>query len=142
MESKPICYFVSGHVDVTQQDFDDNYRDKLIEAANSPNSTFVMGNAKGIDTMAREFLVEQLGDNNLHRITIYHLGKKSGLQDSRIKTIGGFKNHNEKDAAMTRVSDEDIAWVRSHEESKILYGSKYNPNRISGTQRNLDRRNA
>ena len=138
--SKPICYFVSGHVDVTQQDFDDHYKNELIEATKSKNSRFVMGNAKGIDTMALEFLIELLGPDNLYRITVYHLGKKSHLKDKRIRTIGGFGNHNNKDTAMTNASNKDIAWVRPEEESRILYGSNYNPNRISGTQHNINRR--
>ena len=42
---------------------------------------------------------------------------------------------------MTEDSDRDIAWIRSEEETKKLYGKKYRPGRVSGTQKNIDRRN-
>lgn len=41
----------------------------------------------------------------------------------------------------TYVSDIDIAYVRSEYESRLLYGDKFNPKRISGTQQNINRRN-
>ena len=56
-----------------------------------------------------------------------------------LKTVGGFKNHEQKDSAMTFASDVDIAWSRSEEEQKKLYGSKYRK-RKSGTQKNIERR--
>ena len=48
--------------------------------------------------------------------------------------------HNERDAAMTKASDYDILWIRSDEDTSKLHGSKYRPGRISGTQKNRDRR--
>lgn len=48
--------------------------------------------------------------------------------------------HSQRDAAMTASSDYDILWVRSDEETKKLYGAKYRPGRVSGTQKNKDRR--
>ena len=55
-----------------------------------------------------------------------------------VRVIKGW--HTERDAAMTRDSDYDILWVRSDEETKVLYGTKYRPGRVSGTQKNKDRR--
>ena len=59
-----------------------------------------------------------------------------------IKITDGFPSYNQRDAAMTRASTYDIAWVRTEtvEEAKMRYGSKFNPKRISATQANLNRR--
>lgn len=54
--------------------------------------------------------------------------------------INGY--HNERDAAMTEASDYDILWVRGEEDTKVLYGEKYRAGRVSGTQKNKDRRAA
>ena len=55
-----------------------------------------------------------------------------------VKVVNGW--HTERDAEMTRDSDYDILWIRPDEETKVLYGKKYRPGRISGTQKNKDRR--
>jgi hypothetical protein len=41
---------------------------------------------------------------------------------------------------MTQESDCDILWVRPDNETKALYGKKYRPGRVSGTQKNKHRR--
>jgi len=140
--SEQQTYFISGHVDISQEDFNKYYRDKIMEAVSNPNSMFVVGNAPGADIMAQYLLIDLLKDDNgLDRICVYHCGSTpSIIADTRLKTIGGFKTHEEKDRSMTLASNIDIAYVRSHEDSKKLYGKKFRPNRISGTQKNLDRR--
>ncbi|XWV26276.1 hypothetical protein QJ857_gp0799 [Tupanvirus soda lake] len=143
MQENGIRYFISGHTDITQEQFDFYYKDNIIAAAQNPKNTFVMGSAPGADYMAQKLLVELLEKhpNGLDRITVYYKGSKpEKIADPRIKTIGGFVSHDEKDAQMTRDSDIDIAYVRTQEESKKLYGNKYKPNRISGTQKNIERR--
>ncbi|QGR53951.1 hypothetical protein [Moumouvirus maliensis] len=134
-------YFISGHTDLTIQQFDQLYKNIIIEAATNPNNQFIMGNAPGVDYMAQRLLVDILGNNAYNRVTVFHRGDDPGIiADPKLKTKGGFKSHNEKDAAMTMASDIDIAFVRSLEESKKLYGEKFNPKRISGTQKNILRR--
>ena len=61
--------------------------------------------------------------------------KKSG-----VNVLTDFKSHSERDTAMTKASDYDIAWVRSKEEAIRLYGNSYKANKKSGTEQNLDRR--
>lgn len=136
-------YFISGHIDLSQEEFDTFYKDKIIEAAKDDKSSFIMGSAPGADYMAQELLLNIFKDTpeNINRITVVHRGDSpEKIADNRIQTIGGFKSHDQKDAFMTHNSDIDIAYVRSAEESKKLYGEKYNPTRISGTQKNLNRR--
>ncbi|XWV25021.1 hypothetical protein QJ856_gp0757 [Tupanvirus deep ocean] len=143
MEQHGIRYFISGHTDITQEQFDYHYKNKIITATKNPKNTFVMGSAPGADFMAQKLLIKLLENQprGLDRITVYHKGSRpEKIADPRIKTIGGFVSHDEKDARMTQESDIDIAYVRTSEESKQLYGSKYKPDRVSGTQKNIERR--
>lgn len=143
MEEKKIIYFISGHTDITEEDFNLHYRDRILNAVDE-GATFVLGTAQGADTMAQKLLCELFKNDSkeLDRITIYHRGDEPEvpLINDKIKTIGGYKSHTARDSAMTNDSDHDILWVRSIEECKILYGDKFNPKKISGTQQNLNRR--
>lgn len=55
-----------------------------------------------------------------------------------VKMIGG--DHTRRDTVMTRESDYDVLWVRPEEETKRLYGTKWRPGRVSGTEKNRLRR--
>jgi hypothetical protein len=112
--------FVSGHLDLTDSEFDAHYRPRLDEAL-ARGEAFVVGDARGTDTLTQNYL---LGKTNA--VVVYHM-----FTDPRnnlgFVTIGGFRSDEERDARMTADSDRDIAWVR--------------PGRTkSGTQKNLDRR--
>ena len=62
------------------------------------------------------------------RVTVYHMFESPRNKNPKItKTIGGFKTDDERDAAMTENSFEDIALVRDE-------------NKLSGTGKNILRR--
>ena len=113
-------YFISGHLDLTQQEFDDHYRE-LIALGVDKNSSFVIGDARGTDVMAQEFL------KGYYNVIVYHMFEKPRNNPYLYPTKGGFKSDDERDAAMTAASNEDIAWVRPGREK-------------SGTAKNLERR--
>lgn len=133
-------YFISGHLDLTTEEFEKYYISKIDEALKN-NSKFVIGNANGADLMAQKYIVSKgFADN----ITIYHRSQDN-FNLNGLKTITGFKRHPEKDEAMTSNSDEDILWIRPmtneyKEKMKQELKEKYDPNRISGTEQNLLRR--
>ena len=97
--------------------------------------------AKGADTMAREYLSNQIDKS---RITVYTLNPKRLKQLlPNYNLYGPFKNHEEKDAVMTNASSYDNAYVRpSYIQKQRLEARsiQYDPNRISGTEKNLLRR--
>ena len=126
-------YFISGHCDITQGEFKEYYHARL-DAALEEKASFVVGDARGVDMLTHAYLNVKTRD-----VTVYHIGQKPFHNMGGFPTRGGFDNHAKKDAAMTRISDADIAWVRSEEEQKKLYGDKYRK-RKSGTQKNLERR--
>jgi hypothetical protein len=128
-------FFVSGHLDLSQQEFDQFYT-MQIEKAIAQNAHFVIGDAKGADAMAQKHLAKV----HYRKVTIYHIGSKPRNLLGPFETRGWFKNDEERDKAMTNASQQDIAWVRSEEMCKKLYGSNYKPNKISGTAKNILRR--
>lgn len=153
--------FISGHIDLTEASFLTHYQ-AAIDKAILENEHFILSNAGGADSLALQYLLHH--DVHPSRITIYlhtppERRKKNANATMRfidelrtgeatlaryreqglnVKVINGW--HTQRDAAMTAASDYDVLWVRPDEETKLLYGEKYRPDRISGTQKNKNRR--
>ncbi|OZG72196.1 hypothetical protein BTA51_17775 [Hahella sp. CCB-MM4] len=120
MNSSSIINFISGHLDLSHDEFNEHYR-PVIDIAIEQNQSFVVGDARGADTLAQQYL-----KGKTTAVTVYHM-----FSDPRnnvgFNTKGGFQSDNERDKQMTLDSTQDIAWVRPGREK-------------SGTQRNLARR--
>jgi hypothetical protein len=117
-----IFHFISGHLDLTETEFQLYYRadiDTILE--NYPDEGFVIGDARGADMLAQQYLW-----GKTDRVFVYHMLAQPRF-NAGFETIGGFKTDLERDTAMTKASDFDLAWVRPGREK-------------SGTQRNIDRR--
>ncbi|QKF93667.1 hypothetical protein QKU48_gp0209 [Fadolivirus algeromassiliense] len=135
-------YFISGHLDLTEDEFNVHYKYK-IDAALNDNSKFVIGDARGADSLAQKYLSQKAYnyDKTIYdRVTVYHMFDKPRNNYGKFKTIGGFIDDESRDAQMTNDSNKDILWIRSSEEQKKKLGSKYNPFHISGTTKNMMRR--
>jgi hypothetical protein len=128
-----LCYFISGHLDLSETEFQTYYVPPL-DAAIASGASFVVGDARGADFMAQQYLKSQ----HVVNVMVYHMGE-TPLNNVGYPTQGKFVNHRDKDAAMTLASTHDIAWVRSEKSQKTLYGKNYRK-RISGTEHNLQRR--
>ena len=115
-----MVHFVSGHLSLSQEEFDLHYK-PFLDAAISANHSFVVGDARGADTMVQEYLF-----GKTEKVTVFHM-MNSPRYNTGFPTEGGFLSDEDRDSAMTDESDSDIAWVREGREE-------------SGTQRNLDRR--
>lgn len=122
-------YFISGHRDITETEFEINYASKLDAIiANNPDARFVVGDYQGVDIMAQNYLLDVLNIDP-SRITVYHMFDKPRNVNPKVTNlIGGFLNDEERDSEMTRASAEDIAVVRDYEK-------------LSGTAINILRRN-
>ncbi len=114
--------FISGHLDLTPAEFAEHYQPQ-IDAALARGDTFIVGDARGADTMSQAYLASR------YDVTVYHMMARPRNNVGMFQTMGGFKTDSERDKWMTLNSDYDIAWVRHGRKS-------------SGTQRNLDRRKA
>lgn len=157
---------ISGHTDLSTDDFERHYIPQL-DTALSAGHQFVLGDATGVDTQALQYLlsppVRQKHPDIASRITVlpsrnYNVTKfkDMGLKvvpphDPRLKverTIGVVSktgkdsrrwHHIQRDANMTDMSDYDILYVRTDDESRALYGDRWKP-RVSATEMNRQRR--
>lgn len=113
--------FISGHGDLTKEEFEEHYQ-PLIHYGIVHEHYFIMGDFKGADKMALDYLIE-LGYD---KVIITHM-----FQHPRNKTyyntIGGFVSDEDRDSYMTNHSDYDIAFVREGKHK-------------SGTSKNIKRR--
>lgn len=125
---RTVTYFVSGHRNITEDEFERNYKLALEDVVNSVSDCrFVIGDCSGVDIMAQDYLIDVLGVSP-ERITVYHMLEAPRNVNPRITNIiGGFQSDRERDAAMTAASSDDIAFVRDN-------------TKISGTAENILRR--
>lgn len=121
-------YFISGHRDITDIEFENYYQAMINYALNETNDAkFVVGDYYGVDIMAQNYLIDVLKIEP-ERITVYHMLESPRNFNPKItKFVGGFKTDDERDEAMTKASFKDIAMVRDC-------------NRLSGTGKNILRR--
>lgn len=119
-----MVYFISGHRDITLEEFNKLYAPAILEAlTDDPTCEFVVGDYWGVDSMAQKLL-----ENYVDKVTVYHMfDSPRNLINPNFKTKGGFKTDEERDAEMTKDSDKDIAFVRKGK-------------RNSGTAQNIVRR--
>jgi len=123
-EYKPNIAFVSGHLDVTKEEFNEFYIPKITESVKN-GDFFVVGDADGADKLAQKLLSKyKCGPY----VSVYHMLESPRNNEGNFDTVGGFKSDNERDTAMTKNSDYDIAWIRPGKEQ-------------SGTAKNIERRN-
>lgn len=105
-------YFISGHRDITEREFELNYQPILNVLSEDENVYFVVGDYHGADIMAQNYLIDILKINP-NRITVYHmLDAPQNLNPKITQLVGGFKTDEERDSAMTKASFKDIAFVR------------------------------
>jgi hypothetical protein len=122
-----MTYFISGHRDLTWEEFAKWYAPAISRTLSTDNrATFVVAECDGADRMAQDYLlacgVAPIG------VTVYHMLKSPRYLAHRgMRTLGGFTSDEERDAAMTKDSDYDIAFIRKGKE-------------LSGTAQNILRR--
>lgn len=136
--------FISGHTDLSVEDFAKYYHSS-IDLAIQNTHKFVMGNAPGVDTYALEYLLSKGVDPKNITVYVYNRGSVSEnvklyQQKYNVNVRSGFNSYSQRDATMTIDSTYDIAYVRTDEQCRQLYGDKYKK-RVSGAQQNINRRN-
>lgn len=126
--SREHTYFISGHRDITKDEFERNYipaLERVIE--DDPESVFVVGDYGGADIMAQDYLMN-FTDVGPDRVIVYCMGNTPANANKDIMRFKrGYASDIERDSAMTDASIRDIAFVRE---------GKYD----SGTAQNILRR--
>lgn len=120
-------YFISGHRNITEEQFE-KYKNVIHSVfVNDPEARFVVGDYHGVDIMAQDFLMDVL-EVDTERVTVYHMfDTPRNINPKITKTKGGFQTDSERDEAMTNASYQDIAFVADNKK-------------MSGTAENILRR--
>jgi hypothetical protein len=113
--------FISGHLDLTLGEFLEHYAPRIDDAVRD-GAEFVVGDARGTDVLAQG----HLGGLGVVA-TVFHMFDRPRNNPYGFLTKGGFRSDEERDAAMTKASTEDLAWVRPGRKK-------------SGTAKNIRRR--
>jgi hypothetical protein len=115
---------ISGHLNLTEEEFNLHYKPKIDEAIEKGHS-FVVGDARGTDEMGQRYLFSR----GIKDVTVYHPWETCRNNPHNYPVVKGYTSYTQRDAALTSCSDYDIAWTREGRE-----GDK------SGTGRNILRR--
>jgi hypothetical protein len=113
--------FISGHLDLSEEEFAAHYQARIDEAS-ARGCSFIVGDARGADLLFQRYAAQQ----GL-RTTVFHMLETPRHNAGNFACAGGFTSDKTRDEAMTAASTFDIAWVRPGRES-------------SGTAKNLTRR--
>lgn len=122
--------FISGHRDITNEEFD-KYYIKQIQGYvnwlktdhsnffNDKSLIFYVGDCDGCDCIAINYIINEILplDNNIKLVIctcdFNFDGKQTyNFNNSNISIIGGFKSHEERDSYMTKSTDADLLWIR------------------------------
>ena len=119
-----MIYFISGHRNITDEEFMLHYSPRIYDALRDPKAQFVIGECDGVDSLAQKFLIGKI-DND--KVTIFHMGDNPKYYFGEWKLKGGYNTDIHRDSVMTNYSSVDIAWIRNWGEN-------------SGTEQNVLRR--
>lgn len=113
--------FVSGHLDLSEEEFARHYVPRIVEAV-ARGCSFVVGDARGAD-----LLFQRHAQAQGLSVTVFHMFAGPRNNVGGFPAVGGFATDAARDEAMTAASGFDVAWVRPGRER-------------SGTAKNLQRR--
>jgi hypothetical protein len=107
-EEKPDFVMITGQQDISIEDFQ-TYYEPAIEAMIKQKVHFVIGNAEGVDKLAKEFLHMY----SYHSVTIFDKASGDGgvPWGARWRVVNGFKSYPERDLAMIEVSNKIICYL-------------------------------
>jgi hypothetical protein len=121
MDSASEIAFVSGHLDLTDEEFAAHYAGP-VERAAARGCRFIVGDARGAD-----LLFQRHAHARGLAVVVFHMFERPRHNVGEFPTVGGFAGDTARDEAMTAASTFDIAWIRPGREK-------------SGTAKNLRRR--
>lgn len=115
-----MIYFISGHRDLTKEEFEQHYIPQISKVMDvDSRANFVIGDWEGCDTMALEFILSQ---PSYDFISIFCVDKPNirifGKCPETFERVFIYKckSYDECDDTMTKISDFDIAWIRPGKE--------------------------
>ena len=105
--------YISGHLNITDKEFEEHYVPQLDEAI-ARNCIFVVCDAKGVDLKSQKYLLEK--NYPTEKVIVYHMFDEP-RNNLGFPTRGGYQNDTERDCFATITSEFDILWVRPGKEN-------------------------
>lgn len=113
-----MIYFISGHRDLSYEDFKLYYKPAIDNViGNDEEPVFIVGDCDGVDKFAMDYIFR----NYITPLIIYHMfdtprnipeGLSENSDSEGVFFYGGFTSDEERDSAMTKTSDCDIAFIK------------------------------
>lgn len=110
-------YFVSGHRDLTQEEFDEHYALRIYQIIVEDSfAEFCVGDWEGCDSMFITYIEDNFVNITIHLYFVDkpHLCLNHNSENHLI--LHNLNTYDECDASMTKNSDFDIAWIRPGRE--------------------------
>ncbi|MBD2768923.1 hypothetical protein IC235_13595 [Hymenobacter sp. BT664] len=121
--------YIFGNGNISFSNFKKYYEEVINQYLDSGNSSFLLCDFKGVDTLTMELL-----KCSSSRVTVYHIADKPQYLPDKFKTkvgswtvLGGFENDEQQDLEVIKECSHFIA-VDFNSDSK----------RKSGTQKNIE----
>ena len=125
-------YFISGHLDLTEDEFYEHYAPQLHSVMDyDRNAKFVVGDARGTDLLSQSYL-RRIFNIKLERVTVYHMFESPRNNPCNFPTKGGYLTDCERDTAMTLNSTKDILWIREGREGSGTAQNKFRREQVKG----------
>lgn len=99
---------ISGHLNTTLAEFHKFYSGEIEKCAKE-GYKFIVGGAKGTDTLAQLHLMRVL--NDLSAVTVYDRGDEDNRQHKSFQHKNGYASYTQRDENMTAESSMDIAFL-------------------------------
>ena len=119
--------FISGSLNPKEGVFEREYKPFIDIALLNNDAGFILGDARGIDTLAQNYLF-----GKTMNVLVCHMFT-SPRNNAGFETMGGFQSDEERDEFMTLASNRDIAFVHrkgSGTEKNILRRIQMNSKKL------------
>ena len=100
---------ISGHLTTTQEEFDQYYKPQIDQKVKQ-GCDLVIGGAQFTDRMAQDYIATTYPKVYLH---VYDKGGQNNTHYNHIHHINGFESYSKRDAAMTAITNYDIAYLHT-----------------------------
>ncbi len=121
-------YYIFGNGNISWADFHTYYAAQLLALAADADNAFIVGDFRGVDTLALELL-----KTLTPRVSLYHVGERPRYKPDAFRTqvaqwtiVGGFASDAERDEAAIMACTHFLA-IDFNSDAK----------RTSGTQKNI-----
>lgn len=122
--------YIFGNGNINFEEFLEYYIQPIEKYVNSSETTFLLGDFRGLDTLMMEYLKAKTG-----KVSIYHIGERPRYLPDKFRTkvstwqlIGGFNNDKARDEVAINECTHYLAIDKNSNEK-----------RKSGTLKNMER---